>query len=81
MRSLSTPAGSGQSGRQPSNSSVASAAVPAGTWSVVLSDQLRRQELKTLSDCSEKLMQRYEEELLPAESLSEILDMIGSNCN
>ena len=44
----------------------------------MLSDQLRRQELKTLADCSEKLMQRYEEELLPAESLPEILDMIGA---
>ena len=79
MRALASPVvGSGQAGRQPSIASAASSTIQAGAWSTFLSEQLRRQELKTLTDCSEKLMQRYEEELLPAESLSEILDMIGA---
>ena len=79
MRTLTSPAvGSGKTARQPSVPTVASSTIQAGAWSTLLSDQLRRQELKTLADCSEKLMQRYEEELLPAESLPEILDMIGA---
>jgi hypothetical protein len=56
--------------------SAASSAESNQPWSVAVAAFIRGNDA-TLAESAEKIVQRYEQELLPAESVSEFLDMIG----
>ena len=49
---------------------------PDGSWSSTLADYIRNND-KPLIEACDKVLRGYEDELLPCESVAEIMDVIG----